>query len=339
MSARRVQLPEALRDSVRATAKEAIWLTVRHRPGAKPNICLFCTRRGGSTWLMEIIGANRGILPLNQPVEIVTPNLTPYQFRRLPKFDGGLIVHPDADQEKALRAYTDDLMAGRIRVNAPYAFWRRDFQFRTDRLLLKIVGAKPMMDWFDRNYSVDMVYLVRHPIPQSLSCIRNAWPTTTRVYLRNEWFADEVVADPALLAYAEDLERTGNDLERFVLNWIVENLYPLRVLADRPHWLALSYEECVVDQGRIFDEVCSRLDLTDKDRMRAAALRASRSSSLSSDSAVSAIRAGDREAQVAGWRTKVGADDQQRVARIFDRFGVTLYSATDPMPDWTDYRK
>ena len=262
------RLPEPLRDSLRAVAKESIWLTVQYRPGPKPPIALFSTRRGGSTWLMEIIGANRGVLPLNQPLEILTPNLTPHQYKRLPKFDLGQIVHPDSDQERELRAYTDDLMAGRIRVNAPHAFWRRDFQFRTDRLLLKIVDAKPMMDWFYATYHPDIVYLVRHPVPQAMSCIRNGWSTTTKAYLRNEWFIDEVLADRHLLTYAHTVDDTGTDLERFVLNWVVENLYPLRVLADRPHWLALSYEECVTDQDATLRRVGERLDLGDTDRMR-----------------------------------------------------------------------
>ncbi|HEY2791680.1 MAG TPA: hypothetical protein VGJ28_04955 [Micromonosporaceae bacterium] len=329
---------EPLRDSLRAVAKESIWLAVRYRPGPKPSIALFCTRRGGSTWLMEIIGANRGVLPLNQPLEILTPNLTPHQYKRLPKFDLGQIVHPDPDQERELRAYTDDLMAGRIRVNAPHAFWRRDFQFRTDRLLLKIVDAKPLMDWFATNYHPDMAYLVRHPVPQAMSCIRNGWSTTTKAYLRNEWFAEHVIADAKLLAYAHALEETGTDLERFVLNWVVENLYPLRVLADRPDWLALSYEECVTDRDGTLRRVSERLDVGDTDRMQRAALRLSRSSTLSDDDAVSAIKAADREEQVAGWLTRLGADALARASAVLDRFEVTLYAAREPMPNWSGYQ-
>lgn len=329
---------EPLRDSLRAVVKESIWLAVRYRPGPKPPIALFCTRRGGSTWLMEIIGANRGVLPLNQPLEILTPNLTPHQYKRLPKFDLGQIVHPDPDQERELRAYTDDLMAGRIRVNAPHAFWRRDFQFRTDRLLLKIVDAKPMMDWFDAAYRPDIAYLVRHPVPQAMSCIRNGWSTTTKAYLRNEWFRDEVVADPRLVTYANRLDETGSELERFVLNWVVENLYPLRVLADRPRWLALSYEECVTDQDAVLRRVGEHFDVGDTERMRAAALRVSRSSGLSGDDSVSAIRSGDRQEQVSGWVARMSPDDTARVAAVLDAFGITLYTAGDPMPKWTGYR-
>ena len=332
------RLPEPLRDSLRAVAKESIWLTVQYRPGPKPPIALFCTRRGGGTWLMEIIGANRGVLPLNQPLEILTPNLTPHQYKRLPKFDLGQIVHPDAVQERELRAYTDDLMAGRIRVNAPYAFWRRDFHFRTDRLLLKIVDAKPMMDWFDAAYRPDIVYLVRHPVPQAMSCIRNGWSPTTTAYLRNEWFVEEVLADRHLLTYAHKVHDTGSDLERFVLNWVVENLYPLRVLADRPHWLALSYEECVTDQDATLRRVGERLDVGDTDGMREAARRVSRSSSLSDAGSVSAIRRGDRDEQVSGWLSRMSAADVTRVAGVLDTFGITLYALDDPRPDWSGYR-
>ena len=336
---RRPGLPEALRDSARATVKELVWLTVRYEHGTRPDICLFCTRRGGSTWLMETIAANRGILPLNQPLEILTPNLTPYQYRRLPKFDKGQVVHPDADQERELRAYTDDLMAGRIRVNAPHRVWAREFRFRTDRLLLKIGDAKPMMDWFDATYDLDIVYLTRHPVPQALSCLRNGWLTSTSAYLRNDWFRAEVIADEQLGTYAEHLDRTGSDLERYVLNWVVENLYPLRVIADRPQWLALSYEECVLDQDRVLKEVCTRLGLTDLERMRRAAARASRSSGLSDAATLSAIRGGDRQRQVSGWEEQVDESDRRAVARILDRFGIGLYSADHPLPDWSGYRR
>lgn len=328
-------LPDSLRDSLRATVKELVWLTVRHTPGDKPAIGLFCTRRGGSTWLMETIAVNRGVLPLNQPLELLTPNLTPYQYRRLPKLDRGQIVHPDPDQLEELRDYTDDLMAGRIRVNAPHRPWRPEFDRRTDRLLLKIVDAKPMMDWFTEHYDLDVVYLLRHPVPQALSCLRNGWQTTTRAYTGNEWYVEEVLGGGALKEYAERLDRDGTGLERFVVNWVVENLYPLRRLADRPEWLTLSYEECVVDRERTLETVAARLGLTDLDRMRAASERSSRSSGLSTDATLAAIRAGDRDALVGGWRERTSAEDRDRAQAVLDRFGVGVYRSDTVLPDWS----
>ncbi len=326
--------PEPLRESLRATAKETIWLAVRHRPGPKPTIGLFCSRRGGSTWVMEIIAANRGILPLNQPLEILTPNLTPYQYRRLPKFDQGQIVRPDEQQERELRAYVDDLLAGRIRVNAPFAFWRRGFQWRTERLLLKITGAKTMMDWFTEHYGLDVIYQVRHPIPTGLSCIRNGWGTATAAYLRNEWFVEEVVGDPALRSWALALDRDGTALERQVLTWTIENLYPMRVVGERPRWLSLSYEECVVDRDAVLRRVADGLDLTDLHRMHGAAGRPSRSSALSTDDARDAMRAQDTSELLSSWQSQVDAGDVADVDRILDRFGIALYRGGSPLPDW-----
>jgi hypothetical protein len=100
----------------------------------------------------------------------------------------------------------------------------------------------------------------------------------------------------------------------------------------------VSYEETVTDQDRVLGEVAQRLGLDDVEAMRAMSTRASRSSSLSTEAAVEAIRGGDREAQVAGWQARVSDADRDAVARILDRFGVTLYSAASDEPDWSGYR-
>ncbi|MCX6396661.1 MAG: hypothetical protein NTV23_09255 [Propionibacteriales bacterium] len=333
-----VRATQGLREALRATIKETIWLGVRFEQGPQPNIGLFCSRRGGSTWLMEIIGANRGMLPLNQPVEAFTPNLTPYQYSRLPAFDRGAIIHPDAQELRELRAYTDELAAGRMRVNAPHAFWRRDFSWRTSRMVFKILSAKPMMDWFEATYGLDVVYLLRHPVPQSLSCIRNGWGTSSKAYLRNEWFVEEVIASPAAVDFARRIADHGSDLEQMVLNWTLENLYPLRVLADRPSWLTIAYEEVVTDRERVFSEVSERLGLQDLDRMRRAADRASRSSGLSVSNTRDAIAGQDQGVLAGGWQSKIDSEQVREVGRVLDAFDVTVYSPSSVLPNWSGYR-
>ena len=330
-------MPDSVREAIRAAVKELVWLSVRHTPTGRP-IMLFCTRRGGSTWLMQTISAHPGILSLNQPLELLTPNLTPYQFRRLPKFHRGQMVYPDPDLEEELREYADDLLAGRIRVNAPFRPWQPDFHLRTDRMLLKTVDTKPMMDWFDKHYDVDIVYLMRHPVPQAMSCIRNRWRTTTLSYTANQQFVEEVLRDPDLASVAERLDREGTELERFVVNWVVENLAPLRVLPDRPGWTALSYEECVIDRDGALETISRRLDLPDVTRMRAGSERASRSSGMSTEDTRAAIDRGDHRALVGAWQDRLDPTDRQRVGAILDRFGVTAYRVDDPMPDWSGLR-
>ena len=287
---------------------------------------------------MEIIAANRGVRFLNQPLEILTPNLTPSHYRRLPKFDDGQIVHPDAQQVKELRAFVGELLSGRFPANAPHRFWRREFDFRATRLVLKIVGAKAMIDWFDENFDIQVVFLVRHPIAQALSCLRNGWAPTTGAYLRNSWFADEVLGRE-LWAAANEVTRVGSDLEKLVLNWIVENLYPLRRLPAQPQWFALSYEECVSYQEEMLALIADRLALSDLKRMARAAARESRSAGFSEAATRAAIRAGRAQNLADAWVRRIDAEEQGRCFELLERFGITLYRPGSPMPNWAGYRQ
>ena len=89
-------------------------------------------------------------------------------------------------------------------------FWSWEFEFRSDRLVLKITDANSMIDWFDENYDLDIVYLSRHPIPQALSCIRNGWTLHVRPFLRNERFVRRHL-DAALARYAHEVLETARN--------------------------------------------------------------------------------------------------------------------------------
>jgi hypothetical protein len=321
-----------LRREAKAFLKEAIWFaTTHHVPGPKRDILLFCTRRGGSTFVMEAIAADRGVKYLDQPLEITTESMTAAKSRAIPKFESGELVHLDSDEEKVLRDYIESILDGSVPVNAPWRFWRRDFEWRTDRLVLKIVSAKALIDWFATSFDVDVVYVTRHPIPQALSCIRNGWSLTAKPYLRNEWFVSTYL-DDVTLARCWDLLRTGSPLEQFVLNWALENVVPLRLLDDRPAWTYLSYEATVLEPVTIIPRLASALDLDDVDAMLRATTRPSRSSGLSDVSTRASIEAGDRDALLRSWRSKVSADEERDAMAILDRLGVDLYRPGDDLP-------
>jgi hypothetical protein len=321
-----------LKREAKALLKEAIWFaTTNHTPGPKRDICLFCTRRGGSTFVMEAIAADRGVKYLDQPLEITTESMTGAKTRAIPKFESGELVHLDSDEEKVLRDYVESVLAGGIPVNAPWRFWRRDFEWRTDRLVLKIVSAKALVDWFATSFDVDVVYVTRHPIPQALSCIRNQWSLTAKPYLRNEWFVTTHL-DAATEAHCWDLLRTGSPLEQLVLNWALENLVPLRLLPERPAWTYLSYEATVLEPVTILPRLAAALDLDDVDAMVRATSRPSRSSGLSDSSTRTSIEAGDREALLRRWRSEVSEDEERSAMAILDRLGIDLYRPGDDLP-------
>ncbi len=310
---------EYLVRSLRATAREAIWLmTTRHEQGERPNILLFATRRGGSTWAMELIGANRGVRSLNQALETLSRNITYAQALDLPRFRQGQIVSLNEHEQRELQRFVDGLFDGTIVANGPTAFWRQDHPWRSDRVVLKITDAKAMITWFDASFDADIVWLTRHPIPQALSCIRNHWTLTTDAYLDDRGFVETHLPDDP--GWVHDLRTSGSELDRFVLNWAIENLAPARALSDHPDWLHVRYEDCVTDPEATLERMADRLGLRDLDAMRATVTTPSGSSRRSTDATRASITAG----AAAAWRwvADVDPDDIARCHRLLERLDI-----------------
>lgn len=317
---------------MRLALKEAIWLlTTRHHPGAKPDIYVFATRRGGSTWLMELLAAEPGARYVNEP-------LGPWfgssaQIMRMPKsFLHGHPVHFESEDEEArFREYFELVLSGRATVNAPWWFWRRGYTFRSDRLIVKILEAKALIGWFATNFPGQVVVFTRHPIPQALSCIRNGWDISALAYLDNWWFQEEHLG-PELTAYGRSIMRSGSPLERFVLNWALENYVPLKLIADHPEWMFVSYEECVMTPEPALARIAARFDLAAVDSMRAALRQPSRSSKASRPETLEQIRTGEASAALRAWRRKVSEDEEAAALDILTRFGIPLYEPGRDMP-------
>lgn len=306
--------------AIRTTLREATWsATCRHEQGSKPNILLFASRRGGSTFAMELIAANRGIRPLNQPLETLSRNITMAQALDIPGFRQGQMTSLYPGEAEQLRVLVEGIFAGKIVINAPTRFWRRDVDRVSHRLVLKLTDCKAMIGWFDTNTTADIVYLTRHPIPQSLSCLRNGWTLTVDAHLGDPSFVAANVPERAL-AMAHETMASGSPLRQFVLNWVLENAAPLRLLPDRAHWLHLRYEDCVVEPHRVFETMAARLGLDDVDRMRDVLVRPSQSSRRSTGAMRDSISAGLAADSVERWRSEVDDDDVRWTTELFEAF-------------------
>lgn len=278
---------------------------------------------------MELIGANRGIRTLNQPLETLSRNLTLGQALELPRYADGQITSLDEEQAVALKLYVEQLLSGELVVNAPTRFWRKDFTWSADRVVLKITDAKAVIGWFGESVDADVVYFSRHPVAQALSCIRNGWTLTSSAYLNDDRFMGAYL--PEVAGYCRDLAMRGGKLERWVLNWALENVAPLRLLPDRPDWLHVKYEDTVVRPETELGRMAAHLSLDDFERMRARLRRPSVSSSRSSASTRGAIAVGATEALLDGWRTKVDGDDLRASSRVLERLSIDPLSV---VPRW-----
>ncbi|MGK2955222.1 MAG: hypothetical protein ACSLFI_06080, partial [Solirubrobacterales bacterium] len=308
--------------AAKSFGKELLWyLTCDHRQGPEPNILLFATRRGGSTFLMELISANRGVRSIDQPFEMTSAFPTAAQVADMPLFEDGQLTSLDERSARRLKSLTERIFAGEVVINAPSRVWRPDVERRSNRLVLKILDAKPLIGWFADAVPCDIVYLTRHPIPQAISCIRNRWTLTAAAYLRDERFIEANLSDTAV-SLAHDVMRTGTQLEQFILNWALENVAPVRLLPEHPTWTHVRYEDCVTDPAGVLDTVAARLRLTDRERMHVTLQRPSVSSGLSTEETRVLIAEGKSAEIVTRWRRQLDDDTEAWCNRLLETFRI-----------------
>jgi hypothetical protein len=278
---------------------------------------------------MEVIAANRGISYVDQPLSVYTASAIQLQY--LPIVELGEIISLDGDQDEQLRKYLELLLSGRLRVNAPWRIWRQEFDFVSERLILKILTAKPLIDWVDQNFHVHIIYTTRHPIAVALSVIRNGWGLTSRAFLNNHQFIERYLDDDKV-AFCWDVLQRGSLLQKHVLNWGLENLVPLRLLPERPRWLYCSYERAVTEPQETTELLASKLGIRDRARMDRQMRLPSRStrflSTRQSRDAMQGPR-GKEKARflVQRWKQDVSDAEERDALKVLDKLDLAVYEA------------
>jgi hypothetical protein len=318
-----------LRDVVGLLARELAFRALcRHRQGERPNVLLYCARRGGSTWMLNTLAAHPGMRYVGRPFLTVGRSRW---HRRLPDlaaaagYEGShrfshVVAFSGADEAR-FEALARDIIDARIHVYPTLGFGRPFFNRVTDRVVFQMTGGTTLIEWFDERFDVDTVVLWRHPIPTSLSLLEEDWAPQCRDFLLHEGFRERVLTS-ALVDRAEAIMRDGPDLARHVLDWTLKMLVPFRAVTSgrHPGWLSVTYEQTVQEPDRMVDLLSERLDLPDRDAMRAQIRRPSRN--VSSDAAG---RTDDTSYLLRRWRERVDADEEQALLAIPAAFGIDLY--------------
>ncbi|MCA9217800.1 MAG: hypothetical protein KDB27_32245 [Planctomycetales bacterium] len=322
---------DPLRDALAQAVKELVWrYLIRFEPRRSP-ICLYGSRRSGSTLLMEVIGVNPKVMFSDQPFSVYTA--TRANVNQLPIFSYGQSACPDSEEEEILARYIERLFSGQTRANIPWKVWSPEFHFRNDRVCLKITDAKSLIEWIDSRFDVSTVVLTRHPIAQALSVANVGWMTTGKGLLRNSKFVEQWL-DGDQEAFCWERYNNGSDLERRVTDWALENIPILSRLKANPHWLFIAYEDLVQYPDRVVTVLSDKLDLPDRKRMIERVSRPSRSAKrLSTDERQRLIQRGDPAKLLNSWRSKISEEEIRNCFRVLDRLHIDLYRVDDPVPD------
>ena len=296
-----------------------------HRQGAKPNIALFATARGGSTWIMELFASQPGMKFYDEPF-----NIRRHNVQKSAVFSEWRELMPEhCDQEKIFD-YIGDLTAGRLGHMNPTPF-RKNHRFLTDRIVFKIHVLEHMIDEFRQTAGCDIACLIRHPIPTSLS--RHQLPRLD-YFLRSAYYMDGLLK-PEQARRAEQIRQSGSNLELGVLSWCFENVEIHRSYRSN-QWSLLTYEECVLNPVDFCTSIANRHGLDDLDCLLLAAGKPSSNIAMSSSQVQDTIQRGDgaeRARTILGrWKSKVDVHLEKQCMEILETFEIDFYRKGSLLP-------
>lgn len=314
--------------SPKALARHAVRQSMGRlaRPGRplEPPILISSTRRSGSTLLMEMICTQRGMWYADQPLD---PWGVHPDRERLPTHRRGVYAPgPTSDDADRILGYLRDVGDLRTRVRGPWRVWTREFPLRVRRVVIKELNAKSLLPRMVDEGGFRCVYLLRHPIACALSVIRRGWGSVLPAYLESDWFREAVLGADRARA-CDEVARNGSDLDRYVLEWGLDNYVPL-TMERRP--FTITFEEIVTLPKPTCRAIAERLELADADRMRQ---RVHQPSRTSQPKASEEVRSSGPARRAASWSNRVSEPEAGRaMAPLVDVLGLDAYAADDNVP-------
>lgn len=305
-----------------------------HRSGDQPDILILSSPRSGSTWLTELIGTQPGLRKIDEPLN---KDILDYN-RLLPIATRWNYLGLTSSEERVLKRYFQtDRDINRF---GPVNFFSKDYHFFTNRRVFKVVRANALIEWFSKDVGMEVIYLVRHPIAQSLSSFRRGHHCQIADYLADDQFVRQHL-DDSLKKYILSVIENGEELDKFVLEWCLDNLVPIKESQQSTRdWHVVTYEELVLRPRETIEFLSHDLGLANPEKMLARLKAPSKVTDTSTTRTIEHIRQGDREHLVTKWRRKVDPTQEEALFKIVDKFDIEMYApgrflAKEP---WLNFR-
>ncbi len=317
----------SLKNFARSLKRRAL----RYKQGNRPNLCVLGIRRGGSTLLADMIAAQRGVWFANEPFAVFKKhqNAGARLERWLPKLKHSQFFDLSDEHAAQVDRYIELLNCASIPIGTAR---RTHFPLTANRVCIKVLNAPFLSDRFAHQHGMTSVFLTRHPAAQALSILRQKWGYSAEAYFDKPDFLAQYMTGQQIELGQRILanQTSGADWEKAILNWWVENVYPLRHAKTLTH--VLTYEELTLKPELWIKTLCESLKLDVPAAMLAVANKPSNSSNMSTGDTVKQIAGSDRMGLVTSWQKKVDPSMASKAQAILDAMGVSEYRMDDALP-------
>jgi len=309
---------------VRYRIKQLLGSMCRYEIEERP-ILILGTRRSGSTLLMRMIYSQPGVDYVDQPLDLW--HYHPYKAQLPAPAFNRFISLSSGEERSSCALFLEDVLSGRKRLRHQWNLFDRDFSWVVHRLVLKELNLKDVefIHWLAER--CDVVFLIRHPVAVALSIMKLGWGNTAQAFLENDEYCLRYL-DKRKIEFSQKVIEKGTDLEKFVLEWSLENI-PLLQQRENSTWLTITYEELVVRPREISGVLCEKLKLPEMERMWKTVGMPTRTTTSDSKQIISQFGATARAAQ---WQAEISTEERTGVQSILDIMGIKEYSASRIFP-------
>lgn len=298
------------------------------KKGKDKDIILLASRRSGSTHLSWILAYHQGIRLIDQPLTVFKTNTRAGKIKSLylPAMPYSQFISLSPEQEIIVYYYVSMLLQGKFKPLGEVPVW--NIPFLSNRTVIKECDSLPLIDWFNRKFDVSIIYLTRHPIPQSLSVVRNKWGITANAYLENENFC-AFYLNAEKIKFARNLLSKGTYFDKAMVNWCLENLVPLK--NNESEILRITYEELVLNPRATIEWLSNQLNLVHSNGIYEI-INIPFQSALSEERTKDAIRKGEREYLINKWQKMVLPNQLDSAKDILEAFAICDYCVNESRP-------
>ena len=293
-------------------------LKVSHTQGKKKNIVLITTRRGGGTFLSELIGST------DNSMRICHHIFSWYQndfYTRL-HFNvkkNNQEIRPDFNNT----SFFKKINTGKIIPWTSCNIFNQNFVRNSNRIIYKITEAKGLFDWFVENEDIITFYQVRHPIPTSLSILKNEWELTVNAYLKDKDFVERFLKG-SKYDYCLKIMNGDDKLGMLILNWVLENLIPLNSKYLKKV-LLISYEEFILNPEKYLTLIGKELSIKLNIDIESLIRKPSGSKFYSSKLTNNAIKNNDKSYLISSWKKFIDDSYEKNLMSILETFEIDIY--------------
>jgi hypothetical protein len=297
-----------------------------HLPDGSPDVFIFSTPRSGSTWLMEMIMTQPGFKYCDEPFNLRNDAVC----RQLGLSEWKVVL--DQSSLPVMQKYLQSFIDGHVchaKLKHALPFYRH-YRPITHRIVFKILHAcEDRLDWLQKTFRARIVYLLRHPIPVTLS--RRQFPRLD-AFIQSD-FSRHFTREQ--LNLTNDIIQKGSKLELGVLIWCLQNAVPLKTI--KPEWTVVTYEQLVTDPKPVIAFMAKKLSLPAPQKMRAALPIPSETTWQSDDMTRQMFKQANTNRNmyfIDKWRQKVSPEEEKSVMAMLPLFGLDIYQAGNFMPDF-----